>query len=171
MESPDVIRRWWPGFGECRITVGPFEPSAPVRVSMAAKAFACVPRLFSRIGLGSLSFSVDPAWILQDGTPPASPIVLQFLRIHRQGLADEWKSRQRPPVVPQPPPNQVVSNPVVMSVRRGPPPAPLTPPAAPKHQGEKGLPSWFENYCTPSPRIEPKPASREAPVKPPEASA
>ncbi len=94
MQNPDVIRGWWPGFGECRITVAPHSDSVPG--SLGAKVFSCLPRLFSRIGLGSLSFTVDPAWFAEESTPPAGPIVVQFLRLHRQALADVWKSRQHP---------------------------------------------------------------------------
>src|SRR5580693_949200 len=98
MQSPGIVRRRWSGFGECRITVAPFElpASGSAPGSMAARIFACVPRLFSRIGLGSLSFTVDPAWLLPESQPPAAPIVVQFLRIHREALAEEWNSRQSP---------------------------------------------------------------------------
>jgi hypothetical protein len=168
MQNAEMIRRWWSGFGECRITVAPFTPSAPVSGSIVAKAFACVPRLFSRIGLGSLSFTVDPAWILQEGKPPASPIVLQFLRVHRKALAEEWKSRQPPHSAP-PPPSPPRPAPLVMPL--GPPstmrPAP---PAAPKPQGPKGLPSWFGHSCAPGEASKRNPLSHEEPVKQPEAS-
>ena len=165
MQSPDVIRRWWPGFGECRITVSPLQPSAPgsARGSIVARAFACVPRLFSRIGLGSLSFTVDPAWILQEGQPPAVPLVLQFLRVHRQALAGEWKSRQGAQPVPAPP----MPNFMVMPVRQELSSGTHAAAGMPRLQGEKGLPSWFGLYCATGEATKPKPESREEkPVRP-----
>jgi hypothetical protein len=116
---------------------------------MAAKLFAVVPRLFSRIGLGSLSFTVDPAWLLPESQPPAAPIVVQFLRIHREALAEEWKSRQSPA--------QEASSLVVTPEASE---AQDMAPGVPKLQGEKGLPSWFGLYCATGEGTKPKVEAR-----------
>jgi hypothetical protein len=161
MQSPEVIRRSWPGFGDCRITVASSEASAPG--SLGAKIFSGLPRLFSRFGLGSLSFTVDPAWILKEGHPPVSPIVSQFLRVHRIALAEEWKSRQGSQVTPVPETSpRPTPIPVPLPKKLKPTPLP-TLPLRPKPQGEKGLPSWFGWYCEPGDSIKPrpKPVSRE----------
>jgi hypothetical protein len=160
MLNPEVIRRSWPGFGECRITVAPSEASAPG--SVAANILAGLPRLFSRIGLGSLSFTVDPAWILQDSQPPAGPIVTQFLRVHRGALAEEWRSRQRPHVAQA---LAAIPKPIPVTLGHKPEPVPAQPTTrqAQKQSGDKGLPSWFGWYCAPGDptRLRPKPPSRE----------
>ena len=143
MQDPDLIRRRWPGFGECRITVAPIEVSAAV--SLADRIFAGVPRLLSRNGLGSLSFTVDPTWILQESQPVTGPIVAQFLRVHRRALAEEWQSLQGANAAPAPPSDDPVAMPVRREVEAG--PAGGAPQPAPTPQGGKGLPSWFESYC------------------------
>jgi hypothetical protein len=139
MQTPEVIRREWPGFGECRITVVPFEAST--HVSLAEKVLAVAPRLLSRTGLGTLSFKVDPAWILQDSYPLTSPVVSQFLRVHRRELAEEWQSLQRANSVPQPRTATPAATPRARKER--------VPPPVNRVQGEegtaaKGLPSWFQ---------------------------
>jgi hypothetical protein len=151
MQTPEVIRRQWRGFGECRITVAPFEAS--VQRSLADKIFSGLPVLFTRTGLGSLSFTIDPDWILQEN-PPASPIAVKFLRIHRRALAEEWTARQHasqrqessrpaePVAVAQthdpagPPPRRRKGDriePETKQVRRQ------------SRAGANGLPSWFES--------------------------
>jgi hypothetical protein len=134
MQNSEVIRRRWPGFGECRITVAPCEISVPD--SMAGKAFAGVSRLLSRTGLGTLSFTVDPSWILQENHPLSGPIASQFLRVHRHVLADEWQSRKRPAAAPNPPAQNPAAHPRTAEM-----PAPVP--------EDKGLPTWFKVYCAP----------------------
>jgi hypothetical protein len=136
MQNPEVIERRWPGFGECRITVAPCKASAPE--SMAWKAFAGVSRLLSRTGLGTLSFTVDPAWILEENHPLSGPIASQFLRVHRRALAEELRSRQPAPAAPKPPARSPVAHPRSAAI-----PVPVPVPA------EKGLPTWFKAYCGP----------------------
>jgi hypothetical protein len=96
MQNNEIIRRDWSGFGECRITVAPLRTSNGSQAgSLADRVFSGLPRLLSLSGLGSLSFTVDPSWFLQENPPAAAPIVLQFLRVHRRALAEEWNARQR----------------------------------------------------------------------------
>jgi hypothetical protein len=146
MHNPDLIRRQWPGFGECRITVSPREVSGPG--SLAERIFAGVPRLLSRNGLGCLRFTVDPTWILHDHRPLAGPLVSQFLRVHRRALAEEWQSRQHAHSIPAPPPQNLMAVPVWQEAE---PDSTLdTPQPALRPQGDKGLPTWFELCCTPT---------------------
>jgi len=167
MRNPEVIRRRWSGFGECRITVAPLE--APGPGSLADRLLAGTPRLLSCTGLVSLCFTVDPDWILHDTQPPASPIVTQFLRAHRRGLAQEWQSRQRPLSVTVPSRAPAIQEPIAVPVPRqvvadpapaAPLPAPRSQPASqpvsqplsqPRPQIDKGLPTWFGVVsCTPT---------------------
>ncbi len=153
MQTPEVIRRQWRGFGECRITVAPFEAS--VQSSLADKIFSGLPMLFTRTGLGSLSFTIDPDWILQEN-PPASPIAVKFLRAHRRALAEEWTARQHASQYATQ--RQESSTPAVAVAETHDPSAP--PPRRRKgdriqpetnqvrrqgRTGTTGLPSWFES--------------------------
>jgi hypothetical protein len=153
MQTPEVIRRQWRGFGECRITVAPFEAS--VQRSLADKIFCGLPMLFTRTGLGSLSFTIDPDWILQEN-PPASPIAVKFLRIHRRALAEEWSARQH--ASRHATQRQESSAPAVAVAQihdpAGPPPRrrrgdriePETKQVRRQSRaGANGLPSWFES--------------------------
>jgi hypothetical protein len=151
MQTPEVIRRQWRGFGECRITVAPFEAS--VQRSLADKIFSGLPMLFTRTGLGSLSFTIDPDWILQEN-PPASPIAVKFLRVHRRALAEEWSARQH---AAQRQESLRPAQPVPMAQTHdpaGPPPRrrkgdriePETKQVRRQSRaGANGLPSWFES--------------------------
>jgi hypothetical protein len=139
MQTPEVIRREWPGFGECRITVVPFEAST--HISLAEKILAVAPRLLSRTGLGTLSFKVDPAWILQDTYPLTSPVVSQFLRVHRRELAEEWQSLQGAQSVPAPQTQTSVAMPRSRRPERVPQ---ENLKVCEDRSGAKGLPSWFQ---------------------------
>jgi len=140
MQNPEVIRRRWLGFGECRITVAPCKAAEPA--SLPEKIFTGAARRLSRSGLGSLSFKVDPAWILRESETQLRPIVSQFLRVHRQALAEEWKARQIAISIPAPA-KASVAIPVRQEAKPNPTPAP-------RPQRDKGLPSWFEAYCGPT---------------------
>ena len=136
MQTTEIIRRQWPGFGECRITISRVEDAN--RGSLADWAFAGVPRLLSRTGFGSLSFTIDPAWIAQE-KPTATPVVRQFLRVHGRELAAEWKSRQTTvapaesaPIESPEPPRAARRSSRLQSAER------------PYPTGDKALPSWFD---------------------------
>jgi hypothetical protein len=138
MQSTEMIRRQWPGFGECRITISRVDDAR--RGTLADWAFAGVPRLLSRTGFGSLSFTIDPAWIAQE-KPVATPMVRQFLRVHRRELAAEWKSRQttvapvETPIESPEPPRAARRLNRVQPERAYP-------------TGDKALPSWFDTIKT-----------------------
>ena len=132
MHTQEVIRRQWPGFGECRITISRVDDAT--RGSLADWAFTGVPRLLSRTGFGSLSFTIDPRWIAEE-KPSAAPVVRQFLRVHRQELAAEWKSRQKPVVMESAP----IENPEPPRATRR-----SSRMERPYPAGEKALPSWFD---------------------------
>jgi hypothetical protein len=134
MQSTETIRRQWPGFGECRITISRVEDAQ--RGSLADWAFAGVPRLLSRTGFGSLSFTIDPAWIAQE-KPAATPVVRQFLRVHRRELAAEWKSRQKPVPVQM----AAIENPEPPRAARR---LNRAQPERAYPAGDKSLPSWFD---------------------------
>jgi hypothetical protein len=147
MQSPEVIRRQWSGFGECRITLAPFETT--VQSSLTDKIFAGLPRLLTRSGLGSLSFTIDPNWILQE-KPNASPIVVKFLRVHRRALAEEWNARQRTAAVtvkPAPEPaTQLLAPGEIPRRRKNDRIQPEATHARRQARGSSsGLPSWFES--------------------------
>ena len=87
-----VIRRKWAGFGECKITIAPRKPAATHRLS--AKLSAAPSRFLSRMGLGTLRFTIDPK-LLDEGQESAGTLTSRFLQVHRAALAREWQARQQ----------------------------------------------------------------------------
>jgi tetratricopeptide (TPR) repeat protein len=82
-----LIRRRWPGFGKCQIKIASFTEVPPARQLGTGLA-----RWMSRLHLASLRFTVDPR-LLTGEVLAASPIVSQFLQIHREALREEWQRK------------------------------------------------------------------------------
>jgi len=156
MQDSNLIERQWPGFGDCRITIAPVLNSAPS--SLTRGIFAGVLRALNSKGLGSLSFTIDPAWILEEGESGAGPLVSRFLRRHGRSLAEEWEARQRADLATPRATPQATAR--VMLEAEGVPesrpeaaghriqgPAVQRPAALRRPPDQKGLPIWFELCC------------------------
>lgn len=79
-----ILNGRWPGFGYCQIRIGPLNHRAS---ALPAAAFASrMARTLSRIGLGQLLFSIDPAWLTGTVPPDLDPTLSAFLARHGDDL-------------------------------------------------------------------------------------